>query len=93
MNQFVDGAMIMVTNPHHVSILIAEKSFNEPIVGDFAKALGAIPVSRPQDSAKPGPGTIKFEGLKLIGEGTAFTQLGKGDRLRPGRSADSFRIK
>ena len=36
-NQFVDGAVILVTNPHRVGFLVAEKSYNTRIIGDFAK--------------------------------------------------------
>lgn len=93
MNQFVDGAVMLVTNPHRVGFLVAEKSYNQRIIGDFAKAVGSIPVSRPQDQAKRGPGTVKFEGLKLIGDKTQFTAFAKGDRLRPGRSPTAFKIK
>lgn len=52
MNQFVDAAVILVTNPHKVGFLVAEKSFKKRIIGDFARAAGGIPVSRPQDLAK-----------------------------------------
>ncbi len=45
MNQFVDGILLLVTAPKKISFLIAEKSFNTPIIGDFSKAVGAIPVS------------------------------------------------
>ena len=93
MNQFVDAAMIVITNPHNISFLVAEKSYHERIIGDFAKAMGAIPVCRPQDKAVAGPGRIRFDGLRAFGEGTRFTQLGKGDRIRPGRAAESFRLK
>ena len=93
MNQFVDGAVMMVTNPHRVGFLVAEKSYNKRIIGDFAKAVGSIPVSRPQDQAKAGPGKVYFDGLKILGENTAFTQLKKGDKLRPGKSPESYRIK
>jgi glycerol-3-phosphate O-acyltransferase/dihydroxyacetone phosphate acyltransferase len=91
MNQFVDGAMIMITNPHHISFLVAEKSYNERIVGDFAKAMGAIPVARPQDHARPGPGCVKFDGLVVRGEGTRFTQLAKViDHLVDERNINRF---
>jgi glycerol-3-phosphate O-acyltransferase/dihydroxyacetone phosphate acyltransferase len=85
MNQFVDGAVLMVTNPHRICFLVAEKSYNTAVIGGFAKAAGAIPVSRPQDKAKTGPGRICFVGLKLIGQETKFSTLVKGDKLRPGR--------
>lgn len=58
MNQFVDGAVVTVTNPRRVGFLVAEKSFNKRIIGDFAKAAGAIPVSRPQDTAHAGQGKV-----------------------------------
>lgn len=93
MNQFVDGAVLVVTIPHRVGFLVAEKSYNKRIIGDFSKALGAIPVSRPQDKAKAGPGKIMFDGLKIIGDGTKFTLLKKGDKLRPGRSPEAYRFQ
>lgn len=92
MNQFVDAALILVTCPQQVGFLIAEKSFHSFIVGDLAKAVGSIPVARPQDYAKKAPGQIYFDGSKMIGEGTQFTTLGKGDKIRPGRSANCYRI-
>jgi glycerol-3-phosphate O-acyltransferase/dihydroxyacetone phosphate acyltransferase len=73
--QFVDGAVMLVTNPHRLSFLVAEKSFNQRIVGDFARLVGSIPVARPQDTAQKGPGTVRFEGLRLLGEGTSFTEI------------------
>ena len=38
-------------------------------------------------------GRVRFEGLKLVGEGTAFLSLKKGDKLRPGRSPYAYKIK
>lgn len=93
MNQFVDGAVLVVTTPQKVSFLVAEKSYNKRIIGDFSKAVGAIPVSRPQDQARKGPGKIKFDGLKCIGEGTEFTKLKKGDKIRPGKSPEAYKFK
>lgn len=52
-----------------------------------------IPVCRPQDKAVVGPGMVKFDGLVCIGVDTKFTSLGKGDKIRPGKSADSYRLK
>jgi glycerol-3-phosphate O-acyltransferase/dihydroxyacetone phosphate acyltransferase len=49
-------------------------------------------VARPQDKAKAGPGRIYFDKLKIIGEGTQFTKLAKGDKLRPAKSAGAYRI-
>ena len=48
-NQFVDGIMLMSTSPKPLSFLVAEKSWRRRIIGDFAWAMGAVPVSRPQD--------------------------------------------
>lgn len=92
-NQFVDGAVMVVTNPHRVGFLVAEKSFNQRIIGDFSKAVGSIPVARPQDYAKRGPGKIMFDGLRLRGQGTLLTKLQKGDKIRPGKSAEAYRVK
>lgn len=57
-NQFVDGIMLMSTCQHKVSFLVAEKSWNRRVIGDFAWAMGAVPVSRSQDSATEGKGTL-----------------------------------
>lgn len=92
MNQFVDGTMILITNPHRVGFLVAEKSYNQRIIGDLAKAAGAIPVSRPQDKADKGNGEICFKGLTMIGRGTKFTSLKKGDKIRPGRSPEAYKV-
>ena len=87
MNQFVDGAVIVITSPRKVGFLVAEKSMQKPIIGDFSRALGSIGVARPQDYAKRGEGRIMFDRLKLFGEGTAFTTaLKPGDKIRPGRA-------
>jgi glycerol-3-phosphate O-acyltransferase/dihydroxyacetone phosphate acyltransferase len=93
MNQFVDGGVMMITSPHSVGFLVAAKSFEKIIIGTFAKAIGSIPVSRPQDIAKSGPGKITMSGLKLLGEGTQFTAIKKGDRIRPAKSAEAYRVK
>jgi len=43
MNQFVDGAVILITTPRRVGFLVAEKSMQKPLIGDFARACGSIP--------------------------------------------------
>eukprot|EP00602_Paraphysomonas_sp_CaronLab_P007148 CAMPEP_0185032692 /NCGR_PEP_ID=MMETSP1103-20130426/20972_1 /TAXON_ID=36769 /ORGANISM="Paraphysomonas bandaiensis, Strain Caron Lab Isolate" /LENGTH=564 /DNA_ID=CAMNT_0027568675 /DNA_START=349 /DNA_END=2043 /DNA_ORIENTATION=- len=93
MNQFVDALIMLVTNPHKVGFLVAEKSYNKPIIGHFAKAVGSIPVTRPQDAAEKGPGQISFDGCTVRGVGTSFTSLKIGDKIRPGRNADGHSIK
>lgn len=93
MNQFVDAAVILVTNPHKVGFLVAEKSYHMPIIGHFAKAVGSIPVTRPQDLAEKGVGTVKLNGTTVIGQDTQFLKLKKGDKIRPGKSVDGYTIK
>lgn len=93
MNQFVDGGVMMITSPHPVGFLVAKKSFEKLIIGTFATAVGSIPVSRPQDIAKSGPGKITISGLKLLGQDTQFTAIKKGDRIRPAKSPEAYRIK
>lgn len=92
MNQFVDGAIMMVSSPLPLGFLVAAKSMDKPIIGHFSKAIGSIPVSRPQDSSKPGPGKITIKGKKIYGEGTHFLSLKKGERIRPSQSVESFRV-
>lgn len=59
-NQFVDGLTVMMITPRKVGTLIAEKSWHRPIIGDFSRIMGCIPVVRPQDSVIPGVGKIKL---------------------------------
>ena len=93
MNQFVDGAIVVTTNPHRVGFLVAEKSWKKAIIGHFAKATGSIPVTRPQDSAVKGRGKVLIDGLKLMGTDTHFKSFGPGDKIRPGRSSEAYRLK
>lgn len=93
MNQFVDAAVILISNPRKISFLVAQKSYDKAIIGHFAKAVGSIPVARPQDYARKGEGEILLDGLIMKGRnGTQFSSLGKGDKIRPGRSADAYRV-
>eukprot|EP00624_Nannochloropsis_granulata_P002658 evm.model.NODE_23357_length_9358_cov_24.372515.5 len=93
-NQFVDGIMVLTTAQHRVGFLIAEKSYNHPVVGTFAKLAGAVPVTRPQDSAKLMQGTIIMSGRSVKGQGTAFShELAPGDKLRLKGGADQFKVE
>jgi glycerol-3-phosphate O-acyltransferase/dihydroxyacetone phosphate acyltransferase len=92
MNQFVDGAVSLVTCPHKLNFLIAESSFSKPVIGQFAKAIGSLPVYRPIDNAKQGQGKIYFDGQKVIGEGTNFLKFDLRDRIRPKGTAKEYRI-
>ena len=62
-NQFVDGMVVLGTCGNEnfkVSYLMAEKSFERPVIGDIASALDVVPVRRAQDDAIRGVGTISF---------------------------------
>ena len=62
-NQFVDGMVVLGTCGNEnfkVSYLMAEKSFERPVIGDIASALDVVPVKRAQDDAIKGAGTVSF---------------------------------
>jgi hypothetical protein len=62
-NQFVDAMIVLGTTSSEnfkVSYLMAEKSFQRPVIGDIASALDVVPIKRAQDSAIQGIGTITF---------------------------------
>jgi glycerol-3-phosphate O-acyltransferase/dihydroxyacetone phosphate acyltransferase len=92
MNQFVDGAVALVTCPHKLNFLIAESSMSKPIIGTFARAIGSLPIYRPIDNAKPGLGNVCIDGQMLLGEGTKFSEVDLRDRIRPKGSAKEYRI-
>lgn len=80
-NQFVDAMVMMRAAQRPVSFVIAESSMHRPIIGDCARMLDAVPVIRPQDRAKDGPGVIKSIDLKsrtIKGEKTAFQSIEQG---------------
>lgn len=59
-NQFIDAVTMVCTCQRTISYLVAEKSWNRPIIGHLAWALGAVPVKRAQDSAEVGLGKIRM---------------------------------
>jgi glycerol-3-phosphate O-acyltransferase/dihydroxyacetone phosphate acyltransferase len=68
---------IMKSLNRRISWLMAEKSFDKPIIGPLAKLAGAVPVSRAMDNIKAAEGTIYLldpdENLRLLGGiGTKF---------------------
>lgn len=73
-NQFVDGLLLATNCDRQISFMIAQKSFDRPVVGFFAKTMHCLPVTRPQDSVKVGAGTVKISGTKVTGNGTKFTE-------------------
>jgi 1-acyl-sn-glycerol-3-phosphate acyltransferase len=74
---------------HRVGFLIAEKSWNTPIIGHCAQLCGSMPVKRPQDAAQKGIGVLvgfseetARRGGTVTGKGTAFKkQVAKGDKV------------
>ncbi|KAL7540782.1 hypothetical protein ACHAXR_010382 [Thalassiosira sp. AJA248-18] len=94
-NQFMDGLTIMCTCERTISYLVADKSWNRPVVGHLAWAMGAVPVKRAQDSAKRGSGSVTIEMkeseggestvtvIKAVGKGTKFSsEIKVGDKIR-----------
>eukprot|EP00008_Paramoeba_atlantica_P012827 CAMPEP_0201493506 /NCGR_PEP_ID=MMETSP0151_2-20130828/39059_1 /ASSEMBLY_ACC=CAM_ASM_000257 /TAXON_ID=200890 /ORGANISM="Paramoeba atlantica, Strain 621/1 / CCAP 1560/9" /LENGTH=587 /DNA_ID=CAMNT_0047880977 /DNA_START=67 /DNA_END=1830 /DNA_ORIENTATION=+ len=65
-NQFVDGIMLLSYTSRQLGFLIAKKSYDKPMIGHFAKLVGAIPVIRKDDVAFVGKGKVIFE---IRGEG------------------------
>ena len=71
-NQFVDGFSLIAKTSRPISFLIAQKSYNKPIIGDVAKCLHTVPVTRPQDLAMVGVGRVtkvakdEEEGVLLV---------------------------
>lgn len=83
-NQFIDALMMnsIVTRSRQVRFIMAEKSYNQPIIGQFGRMFNAVPVVRPQDVPMiPGEGRlVKSQGTTICGEGTDFTKcVAKGD--------------
>jgi len=79
---------ILLSFNRRVSWLMAEKSFQKPFIGRMATAIGALPVSRAMDVARPGKGTIflpePISNPRLLkGIGTDFTspEFGPGFSL------------
>jgi glycerol-3-phosphate O-acyltransferase/dihydroxyacetone phosphate acyltransferase len=99
-NQFMDGLMIMCTCQRTISYLVADKSWNRPVIGHLAWSMGAVPVKRAQDSAKTGAGTITVvtesadgDVIKVVGKSTKFsTELKVGDKVRFPKSALGIKV-
>lgn len=74
-NQFIDAMMIRANCGRPVRFVMAEKSFQRPIIGLFGHMTDAVPVIRPQDAPlNSGEGRlIRMDGDMIYGEGTKFT--------------------
>ncbi|KAF0744799.1 hypothetical protein AaE_008469 [Aphanomyces astaci] len=87
-NQFVDGIVVMMNSFRKVGFLTAEKSMKLPVVGHIAKAMGCLPIVRPQDAVVTGVGRVYMDSSSteshvLVGEGTSFTRdISPGDQVR-----------
>ncbi|KAK4677160.1 Glycerol-3-phosphate/dihydroxyacetone phosphate acyltransferase [Podospora pseudoanserina] len=84
-NQFVDALVLLRTlqkeAKRRVSLLIAQKSVSG-FIGWASRQVGCVPVGRPQDSAKPGQGTVYLpnpvdDPTLVRGIGTNFTEFGE----------------
>lgn len=80
-NQFVDGLILMQQvyneSQRRISFLVAEKSYNHPVIGTLAKCQLSIPVVRAQDNLIKGSGKIFInddDKTLVIGKGTVFTK-------------------
>lgn len=79
-NQFVDPYVLMqqvkMEAGRRVSFLVADKTYQTPIIGQFARYQCAIPVLRPQDMLTNATGRIyiKEDPLTIHGTGTCFTK-------------------
>jgi len=90
-NQFIDGLLIMCTCHRMISYLVAEKSWNRPVIGHLSWAMNCVPIQRAQDSAKRGSGKVdvieKDESGNIVSiygrDGTNFTtEVHPGDKIR-----------
>lgn len=94
-NQFVDGVILLTNCDRQVSFMIAQKSFDRPVVGFLAKAFHCIPVSRPQDIAFTGAGTVLADGSSALrGEGTSFImEVKSGSMVELAGESKPYKVK
>lgn len=96
-NQFLDGIVVQQTCPRDAAFLVAKKSADRRWVGKVARAAAAVPVRRPQDEARRGPGQVLVSraGGAVEGRGTSFlTSFGAGQSLAvPGLGGITFRVR
>ncbi|KAJ3225701.1 hypothetical protein HDU78_010576 [Chytriomyces hyalinus] len=79
-NQFIDPMVLVTHSGRSVSFLMAKKSFDLFWIGLFGRALGSIPVIRPQDISQKGIGKLTVspadspESRLVAGIDTKFTE-------------------
>jgi len=81
-NQFIDGLVLVSNCSRQISFMIAQKSWERPLVGFLARSFHCFPVARPQDSAFRGAGCVTSDGKgRLTGDGTRFTEQVKAGAM------------
>ena len=83
-NQYIDPMAIVAYCPQHINFMVAASTYRQRMMGFFTKAMGAIPVERPQDIAQVGEGTVEaIDSGKIIGHESNFTkQVMAGDIIK-----------
>eukprot|EP00124_Ichthyophonus_hoferi_P002431 Ihof_evm8s165 gene=Ihof_evmTU8s165 len=87
-NQFMDAALLGASIDEcgrQAQFLIAQKSYDRPMVGAIAKAIRSIPIARVIDNLKPGIGTVSITkgSTTLYGQATLFTKdFAPGDSIK-----------
>lgn len=72
-NQFIDPMMIIAHCDREISFTMAASSYSKPIIGQTAKSLNVIPVTRPEDHKKKGSGTVRLiSSTEIKGTNTKF---------------------
>mmetsp|Transcript_8013 Transcript_8013/g.18717 ORF Transcript_8013/g.18717 Transcript_8013/m.18717 type:complete len:696 (+) Transcript_8013:107-2194(+) len=93
-NQFVDGIMLLTNCHRDICFMIAEKSWNRPFVGFWARVFKCIPVARAQDMAFRGVGTVSVADGRVTGTQTTFLKdLGLGTQLQFGVEERLYKVK
>eukprot|EP00759_Apiculatamorpha_spiralis_P045786 PhF_6_TR42630/c1_g1_i1/m.64104/K13507/GAT; glycerol-3-phosphate O-acyltransferase / dihydroxyacetone phosphate acyltransferase len=80
-NQFIDALILRSCCKRDVRFIIAAKSMTRPVVGQFARLMNSVPVTRPQDvAAVNGDGVVQLiNGVTLTGDKTLFKKFNPGD--------------
>ncbi|KAJ3340620.1 hypothetical protein HDU93_006735 [Gonapodya sp. JEL0774] len=79
-NQFLDGGIVTTFTPRKIGFVMAKSSVDKVYLGRIARLSGTIPVKRPQDYVRKGPGTVSVDPqspLTLRGVGTEFSKLSR----------------
>mmetsp|Transcript_19569 Transcript_19569/g.45496 ORF Transcript_19569/g.45496 Transcript_19569/m.45496 type:complete len:707 (+) Transcript_19569:132-2252(+) len=93
-NQFVDGIMLLTNCRRDICFMIAEKSWNRPFVGFWARVFKCIPVSRAQDMAKRGSGIVSVSGSTVTGSDTKFlSEIQSGAQVQFAKDEKLFKVK